>query len=935
MIRPSRRDALRLLAAHVPLALAGCSKPRQEIVPYVTMPERVVPGEPLRFASVLPLSGFGRGVIVTSVEGRPIKIEGNPKHPASLGATDVFAEADIFSLYDPDRSRTPLANGEIVSWEALRGTLSPELDGLRANGGEGLALVTPRLRSPTFHAQIQAFLAAYPKARWFAYDPLDVAEADAGMRAAFGADFIARPDLAEADVVVSFGQDFLGPGPEQIAFARAYGHRRLAADRPMSRIHVLESTPTITGAKADFRHVVAPVDLAEMVVELANGLGANLRAADLGEDHRQTVRKLLDDLRAPNRKALVLAGPHLPAHVHALCHWINATLSAPVSYAPRVDAPAGHEPAGLADLARALNDKSVSFLVTIGVNPAYDAPADLALAEALSRVQRFLHAGIYHDETAAHAKWHVPLTHPLEAWSDWYAPDGTAAVGQPLIDPLHASRSHHEVLALLMGANTSGYDIVRATWQKSITTPFDTWWQGVLRDGVVPPGGPRPAAPPKPALPQVPPPAPRSESLTLLLAPDPAMYDGARANNAWLQELPKPLTKQVWGNALQIGPEDAARLGIDTGDDVTISVGARSIDCVAHVMQGHAPGVLALSLGYGRTSAGMIGDGIGANAFALRDTAHGWTLPDVRLTKTGHKSEVLLAQRVVSARDLGDDELHKRFPVLHDLRGEVAGPGPLASLYPERPRPPADHAWGMVIDTAVCIGCNACVVACQAENNIPVVGPEQIEIGRFMQWLRIDTYDRGDASQPFAGFQPVPCMHCEKAPCEPVCPVEASVHDGEGLNVQVYNRCIGTRFCEANCPYKVRRFNFRAYADGEEFANLGADLYRAQKNPDVTVRTRGVMEKCTYCVQRISRARRESEKEDRPIGVNEVTTACQDACPTRAITFGDLARPDDTVNALRKEPRHYALLAELDTRPRTTYLAELRDEADASDGAAR
>jgi molybdopterin-containing oxidoreductase family iron-sulfur binding subunit len=431
-----------------------------------------------------------------------------------------------------------------------------------------------------------------------------------------------------------------------------------------------------------------------------------------------------------------------------------------------------------------------------------------------------------------------------------------------------------------------------------------------------------------------------SNGLTLVLRADPCMWDGSYANNAWLQELPKPLTKQVWGNAIGLPPEEARRLGLRGGDLVRVQAGEHSVEAAVEIEPGHAAGVASLTLGYGRSRAGAIGNGVGANAYLLRRDESPWVLRNVTLHKAGRRRDILTTQNVVRApQDLTEDELQRRFPVL-SLAALAQGDrpdaqtGPLPTLLSGRPLPPAEHAWAMVIDASICIGCNACVIACQAENNVPVVGPEEVARGRQMHWLRVDVYDHGTAERPEPGFQPVPCMHCEHAPCEPVCPVAASVHDGEGLNVQVYNRCIGTRFCQANCPYKVRRFNFFGYADGQEYANLGFDPYKAQKNPEVTVRARGVMEKCTYCVQRISAARRASERNHSPIAADEVTTACQDACPTRAIVFGDLAEPNAEVNERKRDARHYALLGHLGTRPRTTYLARLRNPNSAVGGGA-
>ncbi len=609
-------------------------------------------------------------------------------------------------------------------------------------------------------------------------------------------------------------------------------------------------------------------------------------------------------------------------------HWINSRLQSPLDLLVSHDrTPAGRYAGSLSDLTDDLAAGKVDQLAMIGVNPVYDAPADLGFAAHAQKAAFRLHAGCYADETAGLATWHIPLSHPLESWSDARSIDGTASIVQPLIRPLYGSTTEHAVIALLTGqADASPYDLVRETWRGNAGADFDNWWARALHDGVIADTASRPATPGEPKLPTISAARAKTEGMALVLCPDPSVWDGSFANNAWLQECPKPLTKQVWGNALALHPRDAERLGVSSGELVTVSADGRMLDAPVLVEPSIAPGVASVTLGLGRSKAGAIGNGVGANAYAIRSSKHLWTIPKAVITRTGRREEILMTQNVV--RTAAD--VRELYPVLELSSLETSKPErskDKPSLMPQRPRPPASHAWAMVIDASVCIGCNACVVACQAENNVPVVGPEEVARGRDMHWLRVDVYDHGTSSKPQLGFQPVPCMHCEHAPCEPVCPVAASVHDGEGLNVQVYNRCIGTRFCEANCPYKVRRFNFFGYADGEEYANLGLESYRGQKNPEVTVRARGVMEKCTYCVQRISAARRAAEREDRPIGTDEVRTACQNACPTRAISFGDLDQKESGIHQQKSDPRHYGLLEHLGTRPRTTYLADIRNPA--------
>ena len=529
---------------------------------------------------------------------------------------------------------------------------------------------------------------------------------------------------------------------------------------------------------------------------------------------------------------------------------------------------------------------------------------------------------LYRDETAARCTWHLPLTHVLESWSDIRAFDGTATIIQPLIRPLYDTRTPHQMLALLSNAGgSSTYDMVRSQWQQNHASgDFDAWWRQTLQDGVIADTASTKVSLPEPRLPQIAPVSDR-KSFVLTLAPDPSVFDGSFANNAWLQECPKPFTKQVWGNALHVGASDAQQLGLVDGDVLRLTAGRLVIEAPVLVRQGQAPRTIAATLGYGRTAAGSMGSDLGFDVYRMRPVDSPWSVDNVSVSRTGSNQNLLLTQHFFKLEGEAKD-LQPRLTLADLSKSDLGLSKPGANpptLYP--PHKYDTYEWAMVIDSSACIGCNACVVACQAENNVPIVGPDQIAVGRDMHWLRIDDY----IVDGKPGFSPVPCMHCEHAPCEPVCPVAAAVHDSEGLNLQVYNRCVGTRFCQSNCPYKVRRFNFFGYADGEEYKSFGDDIIKAVFNPDVTVRGRGVMEKCTYCVQRISRARRDAEKEHRTIRDSEVVTACQAACPTRAISFGNLSDASSRINALRAEPHAYALLGDLGTRPRTTYLARLQN----------
>ncbi|HZL32032.1 MAG TPA: 4Fe-4S dicluster domain-containing protein [Pseudolabrys sp.] len=914
----NRRAALKLLGGGLALSLTSCGKPAEEIVPYVDQPERVVPGVPLRFATTLDLSGYGRGAIVTSVEGRPIKIEGNPRHPASLGATDVFAEADVLGLYDPDRSKAVRGKANVESWEAFADALRAQMDKERARGGAGLRVVSGRVTSPTLARQRAGLLKEFPQARWISYEPVADTNEREGARLAFGRPLVALPRLKDASAVVAFDSDFLGPGPAQIVNARGFAQARSAASgaEQFLRLYAIESSTTATGANADHRLTSRPELIGNAVIAIAAYLAGETPPPLAGHAAR-FVEAAAADLKARQGRALVLVGPSQPPEIHALAHWINSALSAPVDLIEPVD---DIDPNGLTSLAADIHSGAAETLIILDANPAYDTPPRLDLAAAIHKLPFSAHLSLHRNETAALCHWHLPLSHTLESWSDRRAIDGTASIVQPLIRPLYDTRTAHDVLAMLGGALTpSSYDIVRTTWAAQGGGDFENWWRKTLHDGVI--AGTRSA--PVATKPQRITVAARTPTQTMVLkvAPDPSVWDGRYANNAWLQECPKPLSKEVWGNSIVLAPADAGHLDCKDGDIAEIEVGGQRVQGPARIDYGQADGVIAISLGYGRSRAGAIGNEIGFNVYPLRTAGNPWLIDNVMLRKAGPARPVPTTQHHFQIE--GEvDELLPLVSLVELAKGLDRKPfkdEPKPTFYP--PYVYDTYAWAMVVDTAACIGCNACVVACQAENNVAVVGPEEIEAGRDMHWLRVDTYESGPGAM--RGFQPVPCMQCEHAPCEPVCPVSASVHDSEGLNVQVYNRCVGTRFCQSNCPYKVRRFNWYGYNDGQEYKNLGAPSVTAQHNPNVTVRTRGVMEKCTYCVQRISAARRDAEKENRTIADGEVVTACQSACPTRAISFGNRNDPKAAVNKKRGETHHYELLGHLGTRPRTTYLARL------------
>jgi MoCo/4Fe-4S cofactor protein with predicted Tat translocation signal len=903
----SRRRFLILMGASLAAAgLAACSRqPIERLVPYVKQPEDLVPGKPLHFASTHVLGGFARGVLVESHEGRPTKIEGNPGHPASLGATDVFMQAAILQLYDPDRSQTVLHRGFPNTWDAFLAALLQEANLWARDGGSRLAFVTGNVTSPTLRHQFQRISDRFPNARWIVHEPA----CDLGNPRSL-------PSLERADVILSLDADFLAWGPGMLTNARAFSRRREPGNA-MNRLYVVESLPSLTGAMADHRFPMTPSE----IVRLPEQIRAEMRGAP-NPAAPPWLPALVRDLQNHAGRSLVLAGEFVADSVRQEARLLNEELGnvgQTVAYpAEALIHPGTHT---LAQLASEMLSGAIDAVFLLDCNPVYTAPADVPFAEALRKVSFSVHHGLYPDETAAVCRWHLPDLHALESWGDALAFDGTTSIIQPLIQPLYDGISPHVLAAALLTEwPANDYDIVRSYWRGILADgDFESLWRRALHDGVMArtvsaAGAPTPAA-------ALAPPAPNpnaSSGLELLIRPDPHVYDGRFANNAWLQELPKPMTKIVWENAAHIAPATAQRLGLHHTEEIDLTYRGRSIRAPLWVLPGMAENCVQVTLGYGRTRAGRVGNGIGFNSYQLRTTDAPWGGPGLELRATGrlHRFATTQEHGTMAGRDLvrfADLATYRETPHFAQEHGHT--PARNETLYPAYAY--EGNAWGMAIDLNACLGCSVCTIACQAENNIPVVGRDQVRRGREMHWIRVDRYFRGTLERPDILHQPVPCMHCENAPCETVCPVAATLHDHEGLNVMVYNRCIGTRYCSNNCPYKVRRFNFLSYVDHS------TPTLKLQRNPNVTVRSRGVMEKCTYCIQRINSARMNARNEGRPIRDGEIVPACAQACPAEAIVFGNINDPDSRVSKLKADPRNYGLLAELNTRPRTTYLAKV------------
>jgi molybdopterin-containing oxidoreductase family iron-sulfur binding subunit len=983
---PTRRHFLKIMGASAALATAsGCfQQPQEEIVPFVRAPEQIIPGKPLYYATAMTLGGASLGLLVETHMGRPTKVEGNPLHPAvpasmtvssdspvhdlvAVGATDAYAQAVVLSLYDPDRSQTTRRAGQISTWEAFYTELHGVLDRVAPSGGEGLRLLAPPIVSPTLADQMRQVLEKYPNARLHHWEPINDDNAVAGARLAFGEAVVATY-LNRPDVVLSLDADFFTDGPMRLQLARKVrGHVPQAGVEKLPRLYVAETSSTITGAAADHRVAVSYQGLIEFAVELAKNLGhgggATAEWSD-GEVPRAWKAAVATDLTNARGRSLVVAGRGQPPLVHAIAHLLNASLGnvgTTIEYRPPIAQSVDSMAQSILDLARAMEAKEVEALIILGGNPAYDAPANARFAELLSSVPFTMHLSPYFDETSTRSTWHVPESHLFEAWSDTRATDGTASIVQPLLAPLYESKTAHDVLAALMGVPSgSSHDLVRGFWQRELGAApndpaFERAWRTALHDGVIA-GTATPAQTPavagglmaaiaQQAASLIP--AKTAPTLRITYRHDSSVWDGRFANNAWLQELPRPFTKLTWDNVVLMSPRTASANRVRTGDVVSIESGEVQIEVPAFVVPTHPDQTLTLQLGYGRQEAGRVGNNVGTDVYRLRTSDAMWFAGVTAIQNTGRSVELATTQhhhhmegrglvRSGTLAEFKESPQHPSFMERHG-HGEPAG-----SMFPEPVY--EGYKWGMVVNQSACIGCNACVAACQSENNIPVVGKDQVWRGREMHWLRIDNYYVGNGDwglgagernkanggsqspvpspqSPDVYHQPVMCQHCELAPCEPVCPVMATTHSAEGLNEMTYNRCIGTRYCSNNCPYKVRRFNFFDYN-----TELREDeTMQLRPNPDVTVRSRGVMEKCTFCVQRINAGRIAADIGNRQVADGEIVTACQAACPTQAFTFGDLNDARSQVRKLAESGLNYSLLGELNTRPRTTYLARVRD----------
>ncbi len=931
----SRRSMLKLMAASFGMAgLVACRRPEEKILPVSRSAEDVIPGKPMFYATAFVHRGIANGIQVEVHDGRPTKVEGNPMHPNSQGAASALAQGSVLSVYDPDRSATVHEGGKASTWAAWDRFAAEKLSPAALGKGTGLRVLSERTSSPTLISLKDQLLKQYPEAKWAEYDSLDNGAAIAGAELAFGQRLQPTFHFDRADVIVSLDDDFLGNDAPNVEATKNFSKTRKVTQpgETMSRLYQVESRFSITGAAADHRLRIKSGEVLQFASDLAVEVGAKsaLKVLKPGDATQKWIAAVARDLKANGGKSLVTAGPGQSPQVHALAYLINQSLGnigTTVTFIKPVFEPAQT----IGELAKEIGSGQVTTLVILGGNPAYTAPADLDFAAAIGKVASSVYLGAEMDETAAVAKWHLPQAHSMEAWSDARSTDGSATILQPQIAPLHGGRSAIEVAAqLLDGKFKKGYDVVRGYW-KSVLPAADAEriWRKSLHDGIVAgsayaevkPGAAK-------ALPDVA--AANLSGVEVVFFPG-ALGDGRYANNAWMQEAPEPMTKLTWDNAAQISPAMARDLKVETGQMVKLTVGSRSIELPALVTPGQANGSVAVLLGYGRTKVGRVGEGIGSNAGLIR-TSEGWSFTSgASIALASGERELAITQEHNSMRE----------PDMPGRKGEMRPVVREATLeeFKHHPHfaPEIDehlenfdlqgihdyskgYQWGMAIDLNLCIGCNACLIACNAENNIPVVGRDQIHRGREMHWIRLDRYYTGTEEDPQAVMQPIGCQQCEAAPCENVCPVAATVHSPEGLNDMAYNRCVGTRYCANNCPYKVRRFN---YLDWHKHITPVQEMVH---NPDVSVRMRGIMEKCTYCVQRIQEKRIAAKVDGRrQIRDGEIVTACQQTCPTDAIIFGNINDPASAVAKAKAEPRDYTLLKEINTKPRTSFLARLRN----------
>ncbi len=943
----SRRTFLEVLGySTAALTLSSCRAPQQKIIPYLKQPAEFTPGVASWFASVCGGCSAACGTLVKVRDGRPIKLEGNPDHPLSSGGLCALAHAMVFGLYDPERLRQPLMASQPGTWDQIDQQVNEKLASIKKSSGK-VRLLTGPISSPTSREVIQKFLAQFGDGKHITYSAVSTDAIRQAHLRSHGVAAIPQCRFDKAKFVVSFGADFLGTWIAPVQFTRGYAKARNLqnAEREMLRHVQFESSMSLTGSNADTRVKVSPAEQTNSLLYLAklvatsNGAAtllaaqqfASLESPRLNQKTRDAVEKVAKELVTFYGNALVVSASD-SADQQYVVNFINFALG---SYGNSVDLAASSasnqsSDQEMIDLVRQMNAGEIAALIVSGVNPAYDYFDSQAFSSGLKHVPLKVSLNSTLDETSSLADFVCPQSHFLEAWDDVEPVRGTFSVNQPTISPLFQTRAFQESLMRWSGEGRSFYDALRQSWREKLFpqqkqyTNFDEFWDQTLQTGFFTPESARAETPAfksdglKEAIARLTSVSDKAaEGLGLVLYQKVSMRDGRYANSPWLQELPDPITKITWDNYASVSPGYAATAGFEEGRVVRITKGAASIELPVHIQPGQHDAVVAIALGYGRTKAGKAGDNVGANAYpfvTVADATFRFSSTGIKLERTASKIEFAQSQ----SKDSQEDRpLVRELALAEYAKGKGETEEEYGSLWSAHDYP--EHKWGLAVDLNACVGCSACVVSCQAENNVPVVGKDEVRRRREMHWIRIDRYFEGDREDPKTFFQPVMCQQCDNASCESVCPVLATVHSSEGLNMQVYNRCVGTRYCENNCPYKVRRFNWFEYSHVDPIANLGL-------NPDVTVRSRGVMEKCTFCVQRIEEVKIKARNEGRAIADNEIQPACQQSCPANAIVFGDLTDLKSRVAQLKKGARNYTLLDELNLRPALSYLAKVRNE---------
>lgn len=938
----SRRKFLSIMGASIALAgTTSCRRPVEKIVPYVKAPEEVIPGVAKYYATTLPFGLEAYGVLVESHEGRPTKIEGNELHPATLGSSNAWLQASILDLYDPDRSKYPLKNGNRSNWQAFTKRWSKIAEDFQSNGGAGLAVLSHAWSSPTMARLQRAFFETFPKAQWATYEPVSDENKINGVKLASGTSALPVYALEKAQVVLALDADLLLKEPDNIRHNKSFSQgRRLKSEKDsMNRLYVVEPTFSVTGGMADHRLKVRAREMGAFTAALAlelnkQGLALDVSALSGYISHtfdKKWLTEVAKDLRQSRGKSLIVAGQRLAPEIHALVFAINAALQnngRTVNYYPLRDKVLPSR-AELANLTANIESGKVSTLIMLGSNPLYNAPGDLNFKEAFAKLTHSIHIGLHADETGSAAEWHINGTHALENWGDARANDGTFSLTQPLIAPLFAGKSESELLYFLIsGEEKTAHDILQDTW-KSLPgiDKSEKNWRRVLHDGVMAKSAIRPLRPRlrnaglAAALRANPfATTGASEDFDVIFSTSNSLCDGRFSNNGWLHELPDPVSKVVWENVALVSAATAKNLALKNRDVVKVSLASGELTLPVWVQPGLADNTIALELGYGRRDVGRIGDGVGVDIYPHQSLRNDYFQQGGSITATGETVEVANTQdhNAMEGRALIREASLDEYRKDPNFAPEMVEHPPLKSMWEEH-KYDQGNQWAMAIDLTTCTGCSACTIACQSENNIPIVGKDQVNRGREMHWMRMDRYYTGDEENPEMAMQPVACQNCEMAPCEEVCPVAATSHDKEGLNVMTYNRCIGTRYCSNNCPYKVRHFNFLNYTKDTP------EILQMAMNPDVTVRFRGVMEKCTYCLQRINEAKHRAKVENKPLKDGDVVTACQQTCPADAIVFGNMLDPESEVAKVRKQNRDYSIIAELNNKPRTTYQAKIRN----------